>query len=94
MIQEAIVGIIVLTSVGAVLRRYLPRKLRSYLINLCGRFLDRIGLPMLAAHISFAPSSSGGCGDGCGNCASNIEKPGTRQFSMTPDDLKKTIRRP
>ena len=96
MIQEAIVGLIVVLSVLAVLRRYMPKKLRLFVASTCSSFLNRIGMPGLALRLSRVPSSAARCADGCGSCenrSADGDKSVATEFSMTPDALKKTIRR-
>ena len=96
MIQEAIVGLIVVLSVLAVLRRYLPKNLRLFLATIRKGFLNRIGMPGLASRLSKVPSSVARCADGCGSCGNRSadgDQSVASEFSMTPDALKKTIRR-
>jgi hypothetical protein len=91
--QELIVAAIVLCAALVVAKRYLPdslqRKLRTHLSNLA----ERVGWSALGAKLAPPVRSGATCGTGCGKCGSSDATGSAPQASITPDALKRTIRR-
>ena len=96
--QEIIVAVIVLLATWVVARKYLPAPLRRRTAALSARLLRRIGLETIALRLEQDLPAAASCADGCGSCGNcgdvaPTAKPRPQQFSITPDALKKTIRR-
>ncbi len=94
--QEVIVGIIVAFAAFAVARRYAPAPVRQALNGWTARSARRIGLGRLAEKIEAKAGGSAGCGDGCGTCGgcgTANSASSARQFSISPEALKRTARR-
>lgn len=94
--QQSIVYLIVAYAAWVVGKRYAPvslrRRLNAWLHAKCTDF----GWSRMAEKFVPAASASASCGDGCSSCnscATNEEVATTKEFSVTPDALRKTIRR-
>ena len=93
--QEAVVTLIVLLATWVVARKYLPAPLRRRTAAVSARLLRRIGLSRVALWLEQDLPAASSCADGCGSCGNCAPVPtaGSREFSITPDALKQTIRR-
>jgi len=94
--QETIVAAIVIYAAWVVVRRYAPKKARQFVRARSVRFANRIGWTWLAMKFDAAEAGATSCADGCGscgNCDATEAVPGEKHFSMTPEELKRTLPR-
>ena len=93
--QEAIVTLIVLLATWVVARKYFPAPLRRRTAAVSARLLRRIGLSRVALWLEQDLPAASSCADGCGSCGNcaPLSAAVSPQFSITPDALKRTIRR-
>ncbi|WP_050465349.1 DUF6587 family protein [Herbaspirillum autotrophicum] len=93
--QNLIVAVIVVIACGVVLKRYLPRPVRLAIARQLADWCAKAGWDGMAMRLRSGVASASAttaCGD-CKSCApvANPSKPAT--FSITPEELRKTIRR-
>ena len=95
MMQEFIVALIVAIATWAVVKRYMPQPLRRICRAWIADNTARLGWEWLARKMRSNTPAASSCADGCGNCNGCGPVPGTpdRRDTMTPDALKRTIRR-
>ncbi|HEX7650316.1 MAG TPA: DUF6587 family protein [Noviherbaspirillum sp.] len=67
MMQEAVVGLIVIFACWTVAKRYLPKAMRQAIRSWSVRSAERAGWHRLAAWLS-KEKQGGSCADGCGSC--------------------------
>lgn len=100
--QEIIVALIVMAATWVVVRKYLPAPLRRRTAAVSARILRRAGLMRLASWLETDLPAASSCADGCGSCGNcapaavapaAASTPVAKQFSITPEALKQTIRR-
>lgn len=94
--QQWIVYLIVAYAAWVVGKRYAPISLRRGASGWLRATFTRLGWTRLAD--KFVPSAiaAASCGDGCGscnNCDSNKPAADVKEFTVTPDALRQTIRR-
>lgn len=97
MLQQVIVGLIVLVAAWAVARKYLPVQVRRRMAGGMARVLRGVGLTRLAVwmekELPAAASCGGGCGP-CGGCGSGAGSDvGKNEFSISVEELRGKIRR-
>ena len=95
--QELIVALIVGYSVWVVVNKYAPKRMRQTVRALSVRTLDAVGLGTLARRLeataaTASSTDTGACGK-CGGCGDTDAAPVAKEFAITPDALKRTIRR-
>ncbi len=93
--QELIVTLVVLLSAWVVARKYVPKPVRRRTAAVGARLTRCLGLARVAVWLERGLPAASSCADGCGSCGNctPVASPGVRQFSITPDALKQTIRR-
>lgn len=93
--QELIVAVIVIYAAGAVLLRYLPKRIRAHARTAMAQLFRRIGWNRAAArfeHASGAASCADGCGS-CGGCGSGDDARSADRSAISPQALRRTARR-
>jgi hypothetical protein len=96
MMQESIVALIVAYAAWVVARRYAPKPVRQWVRAWKVRVATRLGWTRIAAKFDVSDSGASSCADGCGTCGSCDSagtKPAVKQFAITPEALKQTIKR-
>lgn len=94
--QESIVALIVAYAAWVVARRYAPKSVRQWARAWAVRVATRLGWTRIAAKFDVSDSSASSCAEGCGtcgSCGSAGAKSAVKQFVITPEALKKTIKR-
>ena len=97
--QQSIVAIIVAYAVWAVLKRYAPKALRQAMRAWAERAATRFGWTGMAAKLAVRGQAAAACESGCGACggcaAADTDAPGAdaKQFTITPEALKRTAPR-
>jgi hypothetical protein len=94
--QEIIVAVIVTYAAWVVAKRYAPKKVRQFVRARSVGFATHIGWTWLARKFDVAESGASSCADGCGSCGAcgtTETAPGVKQFSITPEALKRTLPR-
>lgn len=93
--QETLVGIIVAGAIWVVVKRFAPRTAQITARMCFARVLKNFGWLDTARKLEAAAdllAGASGCG-GCGSCSTVKARPETKQFSITPEQLKRTARR-
>jgi hypothetical protein len=95
MLQNLIVGLIVIWAVWVAASRLLPRPLRAALRKHAARLAGAVGLARLAQRLSTPASSAGACG-GCDSCGDKPAAAPARDGvvgGIGVESLRRTIRR-
>jgi len=93
--QNIIVVAIVAIACWFVLKRYLPLTLRITIMQRSADLCQQVGWLQLATRLRARTASASAitaCGS-CKSCASAAAQAPATSFSITPEDLRKTIRR-
>lgn len=93
--QNLIVAVIVVIACRVVLKRYLPRAVRLAIARQLAEWCDKAGWDGLAKRLRSGMASASvttACGD-CQSCASTGTSAPANSFAITPEELRKTIRR-
>jgi predicted ABC-type sugar transport system permease subunit len=99
MMQEWIVGLIVVVAAWTVAKRYAPGAVRSAIRAGAAAVARRAGLSGWADRLQSTPAASSSCGDGCGSCGgcssetSSAAKNGSLHNTISVDQLRRTIPR-
>lgn len=98
MIQELVVGLIVLCAAIVVLRRYAPKGLKRAARIGAVRVAKAIGWSSLAERLAQQAEAGAACGDGCGSCgncgpSSSTQAQGGSTQSVSVESLKQTLRK-
>lgn len=94
--QEWIVAVIVAYAAWVVARRYAPKPVRGFVRAWTARGARRLGWTRMAMKFEAEKTAASSCADGCGTCGgcgSADTKPAAKQFTMTPEALKRTASR-
>lgn len=95
--QETIVAIIVLAALWKVVARYAPKSVGTAMHRFLLALLRRAGLSALARRMAAKKQAAAGACGSCSGCASGDGKtdqsPQTKEFSITPEQLKRTAQR-
>ena len=97
--QEAVVAVIVVFAAWSVLTRYAPRALRQACRAQAAKLARRGGWNWLEKKLAAPAAAGGSCADGCGpcgGCGTTTAKPASDEpgsGSISPEVLKRTIRR-
>jgi hypothetical protein len=100
--QETIVAFIVLAALWKVVARYAPKSVSHAMHRVLLGLLRRLGLARLAERLAASKQAAAGgaCGD-CGGCSPAAGKAQAKagepqrpaEFSITPEQLRRTARR-
>lgn len=93
--QNLIVAVIVVIACGVVLKRYLPRPVRLAIARQLADWCAKAGWDGMAMRLRSGVASASAttaCGD-CKSCASTATSAPANRFSISPEELRKTIRR-
>lgn len=93
--QEVIVAVIVAGAVWVVAKRYAPKSLQIAARMWFAQVLKKLHLNEAASKLEAAAkarANAGGCGS-CGACSTTGSTPAEKQFTITPEELKRTARR-
>ena len=95
MMQQVIVGIIVLMAAWIVARKYLPKPVRRRVSAITARAARRIWMRSLARWLETDLPAASSCADGCGSCGNcgPTAMPNDVTFAISADALKQTIKR-
>ena len=95
MMQQIIVGIIVLMAAWVVARKYLPKPVRRRVSAIMARVARRIGMRSMARWLETDLPAASSCADGCGSCGDCGPTPVPHDvtFAISADALKQTIKR-
>jgi hypothetical protein len=102
MMQQSIVYLIVAYAAWVVAKRYAPLWLRRGCSSWLHAKFTALGWNRIAERFVPNATAAASCGDGCGscnNCAANdagapiATTAAIKEFSVTPDALRQTIRR-
>lgn len=94
--QQWIVYLIVAYAAWVVGKRYAPVSLRRAASGWLRAAFTRLGWTRMADRFVPDAIAAAACGDGCGscnNCDSNGTPAAPKEFAVTPDALRQTIRR-
>jgi hypothetical protein len=95
MMQEVIVAVIVAGAVWVVAKRYAPKSVQISARMWFARILKKLHLNGAASKLEAAAqarASASGCGS-CGACSTAGATPAEKQFTITPEELKRTAHR-
>lgn len=93
--QEAIVAVIVASAVWVVAKRYAPKSVQITVRMWIAHILKKFHLNGAADKLEAAAqarANASGCGS-CGACSTTGSSPAEKQFTITPEELKRTARR-
>ncbi len=95
MMQDIVVGLIVLCAAIVVLRRYAPKALKRTARIGTVRLAKALGWQSLADKFAQQAQAGASCGDGCGSCGNCGTTPaaGPGVTSIPLEKLKETLRR-
>jgi hypothetical protein len=99
MMQEWIVGLIVVFAAWTVAKRYAPKAVRRAMRAGAGAVARRAGLNRWADRLQSAPAASASCDDGCGSCGGcasetpSAPKNDSLRGAISVDQLRRTIPR-
>lgn len=89
MLQQILVGLIVLAATWVVLRKYLPKPLRRHTAAVSAAALRGAGAVRLAQWLETDLPAASSCADGCGSCG-NCAAPAPISTSATDTTSKPT----
>ncbi len=98
-IQQLIVGVIVASAAFFVGKRYLPNQLQHWVRSAIAGLAHKLHFEALAQKLDAtpAPKAAAGCDVGCSACNNCVSAesplPANTKNTITPDALKRTIRR-
>ena len=93
--QELIVAVIVIYAAGAVLLRYLPKRIRVHARTALAQLFRRLGWNRAASRleqVSPAASCAHGCGS-CGGCGSGDDARSADRSAISLQALRRAARR-
>lgn len=95
MVQEVIVGIIVLIATWAVIMHFTPLRLRHTARNRLAQLANRCGWRWLESKLTVPTHTAATQSNACGNCTACSPPAANKETvsTITPDRLKRTIRR-
>jgi len=96
--QELVVAAIVAFAAWTVARRYLPAAVKKRAAASLAALFARLGWQRAAARFAQSAEKAGcgnGCGScgGCGGCGSTDQAQTPADFAITPENLRRTVRR-
>jgi hypothetical protein len=88
--QELIVTLVVIFAFFAVLRRYLPRRIRVAIARMVAGWARSAGWTVVATRLEAGTRHAASCSDGCGSCGGcGSEAPPKQDMAAIPVTIVK-----